>query len=227
MPTTPLGQRRLKIYRLTDQGWSKRQRDRADGIGGIFKLIQSAGVLDEDAVVCIVTNKDDASEDDPRLVLERFRRPMMMPHNSRGQNRFTDYHQLIHCAVLNSYTPDVTWMEAGLGIDSTQQRLARTGQELPVLDAAVAAQPAGARGRGAGGDASRHRGVASQWFTPAEQVEVTEIDSSGVVRRKGKPGRPRAGALPMSPAERKRLERQRRREAPAGDPSRNPSLQFS
>ena len=53
-----------------------------------------------------------------------------MPHNSRGQNRFRGYHQALHCASLNSYTPDIRWMESVLGIDSKTQRIARTGQEI-------------------------------------------------------------------------------------------------
>jgi hypothetical protein len=60
--TAPLGNRALKIYYLTDQGWSKRMRDRAGGIEAIFDLIKNAGVLNEAETTCVVTNQDDASQ---------------------------------------------------------------------------------------------------------------------------------------------------------------------
>jgi hypothetical protein len=50
-----------------------------------------------------------------------------------------------------------------------------------------------------------------QWFSPIDQVEVSEIDSSGVVRRKGKSGRPTIGERRMSAAERQARRRRRRR----------------
>jgi hypothetical protein len=65
-PTTALGKRRLKIFWMTDQGWSKRLRDRSGGIGAIFDLIIKAGVLDLNAPLCVCTNRDDASEDGSR-----------------------------------------------------------------------------------------------------------------------------------------------------------------
>jgi len=54
-----------------------------------------------------------------------------------------------------------------------------------------------------------------QWFEPSDQVDVTEIDSSGVVRPKGKPGRPTIGNRPMTAAERQLRRRLRRRDQPA------------
>jgi len=45
-----------------------------------------------------------------------------------------------------------------------------------------------------------------QWFKPAHQVEVIEIDSGGVLR-KGKPGRTLIGDVPMTAAERQRRRR--------------------
>ena len=72
-PTTPLGSRTLRIYWLTDQGWSKRMRDRAGGIEAIFNLIKQSGIISEAETTCVVTNKDDASEDDPRVVQHHFR----------------------------------------------------------------------------------------------------------------------------------------------------------
>ena len=83
--TTPLGSRRLKIYWLTDQGWSKRTRDRSGGIGPIFDLIVRSGVLDPAETTCLITNLDDASEADPHMVFEHFgKNAVIMPHNCRG-----------------------------------------------------------------------------------------------------------------------------------------------
>jgi hypothetical protein len=213
--TTALMTRTLKIYYLTDQGWSKRMRDRAGGIAAIFELIKKARVLNEAEKVCVVTNKDDATEDDPRLVREHFREAVIMPHNSKGQNRFRHHHQLIHCAALNSYTPDIKWMEQVLGIDGQRQRICRTGQEiyqslmrLSLRDPTI-----------------RHdvtlvvmdKDVAEwlvQWFVPVDQVEVIGIDSSGIIRPKGKSGRPSIGDRPMTAAERKALSRRKERDRP-------------
>jgi hypothetical protein len=213
--TTALMTRTLRIYYLTDQGWSKRMRDRAGGIATIFELIKNAGVLNEAEKVCVVTNKDDATEDDPRLVREHFPEAVIMPHNSKGQNRFRRHHQLIHCAALNSYTPDIKWMEQVLGIDGQRQRICRTGQEiyqslmrLSLRDPTI-----------------RHdvtlvvmdKDVAQwlvQWFVPVDQVEVIGIDSSGVIRPKGKSGRPSIGDRPMTAAERKARSRRKERDRP-------------
>ena len=136
----------------------------------------------------------------------------MMPHNSRGQNRFRSYHQLIHCAALNAYTADIRWMEATLGIDSATQRIARTGQEVyQTLMRLSIREPS---------DDSdltvviMDRAVCEwlvRWFEPADQVEVIEIDSSGVIKRKAKTGRPMLGNRPMTAAERQARRRRRQR----------------
>jgi hypothetical protein len=205
---TPLGERVLRIYWLTDQGWSKRMRDRAGGIGPIFDLIVKSGAFDLDDVVCICPNKDDATDEAP--LLTHFPKPALMPHNSRGQNRFRIYHQLVHCAALNAYTPDIRWMETALGIDARTQRIARTGQEVYQTIMRLSLRE----------PASKHdvsvvvmdREVAEwlpQWFDGT--VEVIEIDSSGVVRPKGRPGRPRLRAEPMTAAERQARRRRRLR----------------
>ena len=214
--TTSLGSRTLRIYWLTDQGWSKRLRDQSGGIAAIFRLIKQSGIINEGETVCVCTNKDDASEDDPRVVLNNFRNAEIMPHNSRGQNRFRHYHQLIHTAALNSYTPDIRWMETVLGIDSTQQRIARAGQEIYQTLMRLSLR-----------DPRQTHDIAlvvmdkeiaewlPQWFEPAEQVEVIEIDSSGVVRRKkSRTGRPALGERPMTAAERQARRRAHRRESP-------------
>jgi hypothetical protein len=53
----------------------------------------------------------------------------------------------------------------------------------------------------------------TQWFVPADQVEINEIDSSGVVHRKrSRTGRPAAGYRAMTNAERQRAYRLRQRE---------------
>jgi hypothetical protein len=210
--TTFLGRRRLRIYWITDQGWSKTLRDRSGGIAAVFELIQRSGVLDDREPVCVVPNKDDATETSPQLVLKHLPTAVIMPHNARGQNRFRGYHQLLHCAALNAFTPDIRWIEEMLGIDSHEQRIARTGQEIyQSLMRLSLRDPRSTR------DVIcvvMDQDVAEwlvRWFVPSEQVEVIEIDSSGVVRRKGKPGRPRIGDRPMTPAERQA----RRRGAPS------------
>jgi hypothetical protein len=207
---TDLGARRLRIYWLDDEGWSKRKRNRSGGISEIFKLIKQAGVIDENEGLLVITNKDDATEHDPRAVLAHFLRAGIMPHNSRGRNDFRRYHQLIHCAALNAYTPDIRWLEQVFVIDSHTQRIARTGQEIyQSLMRMSLRDPDSAQ------DVTlvvMDKDVAEwlvQWFSPAEQVEVIEINSTGVIRKKGKPGRPRL-EKPATPAERQRRHRAKR-----------------
>ena len=163
--------------------------------------------------LCVVTNLDDASQADPRLVHQHWPGAEIMPHNSRGQNQSRGFHQLIHCAALNSFTSDIRWMEQVLGINSHTQRIARTGQEIyQSLMRLSLRDPRSTQ------DVSlicMDRDVAMwlpQWFTPLDQVEVTEINASGVIRRKGKPGRPSIGDRPMTAAERKARYQLRRNE---------------
>jgi hypothetical protein len=138
-----------------------------------------------------------------------------MPHNSKGQNRFRIYHQLLHCAALNSYTPDIRWIETALGIDGERQRIARTGQE--VYQSLMRLSIRDPRSQHDVTLVVMDKDVAEwlpQWFEPADQVKVTEIDSTGVVRRKGKPGRPSVGDRPMTAAERQARRRRRQRDQP-------------
>jgi hypothetical protein len=199
--TTPLGKRTLRIYWIDEQGWSKRLRDQSGGIEAILQLIRNAGVI-ADEPVCVVTNKDDATETSPQRVLEYFPKAVLMPHNVRGQNRFRFYHQLIHTAAFNSFTADIRWIETALDIASREQRIARTGQEIyQSLMRLSLRDPRSPHDVSA---VVMDRDVAEwlpQWFTPANQVEVIEIDASGVIRRKRSPGRPRI-ARPLTPAER-------------------------
>jgi hypothetical protein len=210
--TTALGTRRLRLYWLTDQGWSKRLRDRSGGIGEIFKLIAKAGVINLAEPICIQVNKDDGSEDDPRAIHRYFANALVMPHSVKGQNRFQGFNQLIHCAALNSHTPDIRWLETVLGIDSREQRICRTGQEIYQTMMRLSLR----------NPLSQHdvrvvvmdRDIAEwlvQWFSPVEQVEVIEIDSSGVVKRKARAGRPASGKA-ISHAERQRRYRERLRD---------------
>jgi hypothetical protein len=104
--------------------------------------------------------------------------------------------------------PDIRWIEQMLVIDSHAQRIARTGQEIyQSLMRLSLRDPLSTR------DVVlvvMDRDVATwlvQWLAPSEQVEVIEIDSDGVVRRKAKPGRPRIGDRPMTPAERQARRR--------------------
>jgi hypothetical protein len=159
----------------------------------------------------VCTNKDDASEDDPRVVREHFPDSVVMPHNARGQNRFRHHHQLVHCAALNSYTPDIRWIETALGIDQREQRIGRTGQE--VYQTMMRLSLREPRSTADVSVVVMDRDVAEwlpQWFEPTHQVEVIEIDASAVIRPKGKAGRPTLGDKPMTAAERQRRRRQRR-----------------
>jgi hypothetical protein len=208
--TTPLGSRKLRIYWLYDQGWSKLTRDRSGGIAKILELIKDADVIDLNTPVCVSLNKDDISQEHPHLVSDIFPNAIVMPHNVRGQNRWRQYHQLVHCAAFNAYTSDIRWIEAALGIDAAEQRIARVGQEVYQTALRLSLRE----------PSSPHdvqvvvvdKDVAewlAQWFEPRDQVEVIEIDSSEVIRRKGRTGRPPIGRRAMSNAERQRRFRLR------------------
>lgn len=114
-------------------------------------------------------------------------------------------------AALNSHAADIRWIEQALEIDGTTQRMARTGTEIyQTLMRLSIREPT------ATDDITlvvMDQDVAEwlvQWFSPEEQVEVYQIDTGGALK-KGKPGRPMIGDRPMTPAERKRRERERRR----------------
>lgn len=120
--------------------------------------------------------------------------------------------ELIYCAALNSYTPDIRYIQQVLGIDAPQQRIGRLGQEVyQTLMRLSLREP------NATADVTVvviDRDVAEwllQWFEPQDQVEVSEIDASGVIHPRGKSGRPPIGDRAMSDAERKRLRRARQR----------------
>jgi hypothetical protein len=210
--TTPLGNRRLRIYWLSDEGWSKRVRDLSGGIDKILQLIKDSKVIDPKQTVCVVINKDDGSEKQSGTVTAVFDKGIVMPNNVRGQNRWRKHHQLIHCAALNSYTSDIRWMESVLGIDSHTQRIGRTGQEVyQALMRLSLREPT------ATDDITlvvMDKDVAEwlvQWFSPSDQVEVLEIDASGVIKKKGgKGGRPMIGDKPLTAAEKMRRYRLKR-----------------
>jgi hypothetical protein len=128
-----------------------------------------------------------------------------LKHNVRGQNHWREFHQLIHAAALNSYTSDIRYLETVLGIDATTQRIARTGQQIY-----QALMRLSLRDPTAKNDVTlvvMDRDVAewlTQWFVPRDQVEVTQIDASGVIKRRGKTGRPPIGERRMTAAEQKR-----------------------
>jgi hypothetical protein len=208
--TTRLGPRRLKIYWLTGDGWSKRLRDRSGGIVAVLETIRKAAVIDLNAPLCVVVNKDDGSEDNPGAVRQLFPSAQIMPHRVEGLNRFRFVDQLIHCAALNAYTPDIRFLEAVLGIDARDQRIARTGAAVYQSLMRLSLR-----------DPTATRDVTlvvmdcdvaewlPQWFAPSDQVEVAGID--GDLARKGRPGRPTVGTRAMTNAERQRLWRERHR----------------
>ena len=189
--TTRLGPRRLRIYWLSDEGWSKRLRDRSGGIDAILAAIAQAGVVDQRQPVCVQVNRDDGSEENPTVVRPFFPLAQVMPHKVEGQNRFRGIHQLIHCAALNSYTPDIRFLETVLGIDSREQRIARTG--YAVYQALMRLSLRDPTGKDDVTLVVMDQDVAEwlkQWFTPGEQVVVAKLNTD-VIRSKGKPGRPR------------------------------------
>jgi hypothetical protein len=217
--TSPLFGRKLKIYWLIAHGWSKKTRDRIGGIEQILRLIDRANVIDPAQKVCVVVNKDDGSEQHPAVVTDIFANGIVMPHNSRGQNRFRGYNQLVYCASLNSYTSDIRWLEQVLGIDARHQRIARLGQEVY-----QSAMRLSLREPSATADVTLvviDKDVAEwlvQWFEPQDQVEIAEIDASGVIRPHGRPGRRAIGDRPMTAAERQRRRRLRQRSELPGSP---------
>jgi hypothetical protein len=206
---TKLGKRKLKIYWLTDEGWSKSVRDHRSGVGGIsniLKLIKDSGVINPKKKVCVQINKDD--EKDPKTVSAVFKNAIVLPHNIRGLNTWIKQHQMIHCAALNSYTSDIRWMESVLDIDSRAQRIGRTGQEI--YQALMRLSLRNPKSRSDITLVVMDKDIAEwlpQWFSPINQVEVLEIDSSGVITKKGKPGPKPIGDKTLTNAERQRRYR--------------------
>jgi len=189
--TTRLGPRRLRIYWLSDEAWSKRLRDRSGGIDAILAAIAQAGVVDQRQPVCVQVNRDDGNEENPTVVRRFFPLAQVMPHKVEGQNRFRGIHQLIHCAALNSYTPDIRFLETVLGIDSREQRIARTG--YAVYQALMRLSLRDPTGKDDVTLVVMDQDVAEwlrQWFTPDEQAVVAKLNTD-VIRSKKKPGRPR------------------------------------
>jgi hypothetical protein len=206
--TTLLGPRRLRIYWVSES-WSKRLRDRSGGIAAILDAVVKAAVIDRTEPLCVVVNKDDGSEGNPEAVRDFFPLAQIMPHRVEGQNRFRHFHQLLHCAALNAWTPDIRFLETVLGIDAREQRIARTGAAVyQALMRLSLRDPTAKR------DVTlvvMDKDVAEwlpQWFTPADQVEVGGIEAD--VARKGRPGRPRK-EFPLSNAQRQQRWRDRRR----------------
>jgi len=207
--TTPLGKRRLTIYWLTDQGWSKKARTKSGGIVPILELIKEKDVIDLESTVCVNVNKDDGSPESPSLVRDVFPKAEVMDFDTRGRNDYSDNHQLIHGAALNSYTPDIRYIETALEIGSYEQRIARLGLQVyqTILRLSL-------RKEGATSDITvvvMDKDVAEwlkQHFDPISNVEVIEINSANVIKTR-KNGRPRVGDKPMTNAERKRRWREK------------------
>jgi hypothetical protein len=98
--TTDLGKRRLRIYWLSEEGWSKYIRNKSGGIENILRLIRDSGVINLKQPVCVTVNKDDGSVKNPGMVRDIFKKAIVMPHNVRGQNLWLKRHQMIYCAAL-------------------------------------------------------------------------------------------------------------------------------
>jgi hypothetical protein len=212
-PTVPLGERKLHIYYFTDEPWSKTARNRRtdDGTGAILDLLQKSNAIDMEQPVCVVTNKDDASEDNPQKVLEYFPNAIMMPHKVAGQNRFREYHQLIYVASLNSRTPDIKWLENVRKINSKAQRIGRTLTEIYQAIGRLSL-----RDEKATHDITvivPDKDIAEllvEQFSPAEQVELHHIDASGVISPRGRPG-PKPSGTAKTNRERQAEWRKRQR----------------
>ncbi len=223
--TTLLGDRKLRIYwlseHLSEHGWSKKARDKAGGISAILELIHRDNAIDPAKPVCIVLNKPDPNDPDPEAAAKAvFPNGVVLPHNTRGRNEFRVYDQLIYCAALNSHTADIRWLEEVLGIDARNQRIARLGQEVYQTLMRLSLREPGSTADIALVVMDKDVGEwLVQWFEPADQVEIFEIDSSGVIKpHGGKGGRPVIGERPMTAAERQRRSRlQRRGDLPPAD----------
>jgi hypothetical protein len=207
---TDLGTRKLRIYTLFAEGWSKRVRDRSGGIATVFKLIAERQLIDPGQPVCIVLNVDDDTPENQDKLRSAFPRYVPMPNNVRGQNEYRDHHQIAHLSALNSYTADINFIELVFDIGSPEQRIARTGLEVyQALMRTSLREPDGTH------DVTlvvMDHDVAlwlSQWFEPAEQVEIIAVDTGDELKRRGRPGRPRL-ANPKSGAERTREYRERK-----------------
>lgn len=174
------------------------------------KLIEEHKLIDADKPVCIVLNVDDDTLDNQNDLRALFPDYIPMPNNVRGQNEYRHVHQIVHLSALNSYTADIRWIEQVFGIGNSEQRIARARQEthqalmrtslrepnnthdvtLVIMDLDV-------------------KLWLHQWFAPHDRVEIIPIDTGDVLKRRGKPGRPRL-ANPKSGAERTRAWQQRK-----------------
>lgn len=203
VPRTSLGKRKLNIYWLYDEGWSKYIRNASGGIKPVLELIKQSGIVEADAEICAIVNKkEEYGYDDPAIVREVFPKAVIMPHNSKGLNRFRHHHQLIHLAALNAHTRDIQWLESVLGINVDQQRIARTAQE--VYQAAMRISLREPKSTADVDIIVSDKAVAewfAQWFEPSDQISVFEIDSTGVIKRKGKRGRKPIGDRKMTQSE--------------------------
>ena len=192
VPTSPWDRAACGFIGCRNRAGRRRPATNPAASRRFLEFMRSSGVLDANAPVCVVTNKDDATENNPKTVTEVFPTAVVMPNNCKGQNRWRQYHQLVHCAALNSYTPDIRWLETALGIDARTQRIARTGQEIYQSLMRLSLREPTAKT-----DVTlvvMDRDVAewlAQWFVPRDQVEVTGLDASGVIHhtcRRGGPG---------------------------------------
>jgi hypothetical protein len=209
---TRLGKRRLKIYWMSDEGWSKRTRNLSGGIDKILQAVKDSGVINLKQPVCVTVNKDDGSEKDDSMVTAIFPKAVVMPHNVRGRNFWMDHHQMIYCAALNSYTSDIRWMESVLGIDSQAQRIGRAGQEI--YQTLMRLSLRCPKGRSDITLVVMDKDIAEwlvQWFSPQDQVEVLEIKSQVIRKKKSDNGRPRIGSTAMTGAERMKRMRQQKK----------------
>jgi hypothetical protein len=222
---TPLGKRKLQIYYLYDQEWSKRARDNTPGgIGAALKLIADTGVIDQERPVCVVLNNDDKARY-PNLLTDIFPHPIDMPGNSRGMNAYRFHQQMIHAAALNAYTSDMNWLADVYGINRQAQRIARVAVE--VYQAAMRLDIRNPNGTEDITLVVMDKDVA-EWlknkrlFEPDNQVEVIPIDTQGVLRRKDPPGPKPTGDAKEKNRVRQAKWRKRQRDKKQQTPPKKP-----
>jgi hypothetical protein len=208
--TTWLGSRRLRIFWITEDGWSKWRRNKSGGVAAIFEAIRKAGVIDQDEKLVVQTNRDDATEFNPELVRRYFPKAEVLPHRVEGLNEYRGVHLLVHTATLNAYGPDIAFLEWILGVDSKAQRLDRTGRS--VYQCAMRTSLRDVNSEHSVTVVLMDRDVAefvAQYFSPAGNVEVRPLDGvEGVIAPKAKMGRPKKpGALTNAEHQRRWRER--------------------
>lgn len=222
-PLLDLGSRRLDIYWLSDQGWSKYLRDKSGGIDGVLKLISEARtphghhIIPLREPILLQLNRDDAQPDGAGRTRQdrvdwrkHWPNATLLPFAVHGLDQFKSRHILVHVAALNPFGEDITWLEKTIGVSSKQQREARLGQQIyqTLCRLSIRNPQATSNITCVVADKSVAEFL-SRCFHG--QVRVLEIPSAGVIKRREKPGpKPKSpDGKPISAKERMRAYRAR------------------